>query len=107
MANLLIAGLVGAAVIFLFAAQDWQRAIKLALILVVLEGALRKWVLPQASELIYFLKDIVLLGAYISYYHSPIRRQGTPAQKSIFQFWLVLMTLWCMAEVFNPRLGSP
>ncbi|MCB9079359.1 MAG: hypothetical protein H6631_17290 [Anaerolineaceae bacterium] len=107
MANLLIAGLVGAAVVFLFAAQDWQRAIKLALVLVVVEGALRKWVLPQASELIYFLKDIVLLGAYVSYYHSHVGRQRKPAQKTIFQPFLVLMTLWCVAEVFNPRLGSP
>jgi hypothetical protein len=32
------------------------------------EGALRKWVLPQASEMIYFLKDVVLIGAYLNFY---------------------------------------
>jgi hypothetical protein len=50
------------------AALDWRRAVKAALVLVVLEGAIRKWLLPQASDLVYFLKDIVLLGAYVRFY---------------------------------------
>lgn len=50
------------------AALDWRRAVKAALVLVVIEGAIRKWILPQASDLVYFLKDIVLLGAYVRYF---------------------------------------
>lgn len=60
--------LLAVAGIFLFSFSNWRRAVNIAFFLIVIEGALRKWVLPQASELIYFLKDFVLLGAYVKYY---------------------------------------
>jgi len=44
---------------------NWRRAIKAVLVVSVLEGAIRKWFLPEASDLIYFLKDIILVTAYV------------------------------------------
>ena len=106
-ANLLIPALLGVAIIFLYAYADWQRAIKAVLLIVVFEGALRKWVLPQASELIYFLKDLVLLGAYASYYKTHIMYQKKYAHKTIFDLLVFVIAIWCAVEIFNPRLGSP
>jgi len=106
-ANLLIPALLGATIIFLYAYADWQRAIKAVLVIVVFEGALRKWVLPQASELIYFFKDLVLLGAYASYYKAHIMYQKKYAHKTIFDLLVFVIAIWCAVEIFNPRLGSP
>ena len=65
--NLGIASL-GALFLFAISGLKWRRSVKIALALVIIEGAIRKWVLPGASDLIYFLKDIVLLGAYVRYF---------------------------------------
>jgi hypothetical protein len=84
---------------------SWQRAIKLALIIVIFEGVLRKWVVPQASDQIYFLKDLVLLFAYFKYYLSSEPKY--PFRFTIFNLILILTISWCIFQVFNPSLGSP
>lgn len=86
---------------------NWRTFIKAALLLVVVEGALRKWFLPQASDLIYFLKDFVILGAYIRYYgfsRSEIKFVFMNNSLSILAF---LTSGWCLFQVFNESLGSP
>ncbi|AKG24817.1 hypothetical protein IJ00_24060 [Calothrix sp. 336/3] len=84
---------------------SWQRAVKLTLIIIIFEGVLRKWVLPQASELIYFLKDLLLLVAYLKYYLSSEPKY--PFKLSIFNILLILAFSWSLCQTFNPSLGSP
>lgn len=85
---------------------NWRRSVQAVLVLVVLEGALRKWVLPQASDLLYFLKDFVLLGAYIRYYG--FSRFERKTIKNNFLFSLIFVTSgWCFFQALNPSLGSP
>jgi len=91
--------------------QNWRTSIKTILVLVVIEGALRKWVLPQGSQLIYFLKDIVLIGAYLRYYffsstEKTFRIKGNSAAETIASI-ILLLTGWCILQVFNPSLSSP
>jgi hypothetical protein len=57
------------------------------LILVVLEGALRKWVLPQASQFIYFLKDFVLIGAYLRYFCCLQYKLAYLPRRLLFLYW--------------------
>ena len=64
----LLFGLVALVAILYVSSLNWRRTVKVVLVLLVIEGALRKWVLPQASDVMYFLKDIVLLGGYLKYY---------------------------------------
>lgn len=97
--------------ILYLSAQNWRTSIKTILFLVVIEGALRKWVLPQASQFIYFLKDIVLIGAYLRYYifsstKNTFRLKGNSAAETIASM-ILLLTGWCVLQVFNPSLGSP
>ncbi|MDY7015804.1 MAG: hypothetical protein SVX43_19855, partial [Cyanobacteriota bacterium] len=54
--------------IFLASFSNWKGAVKAVFFILVIEGALRKWILPQASDAIYFLKDFVLLAAYLRYF---------------------------------------
>ncbi|WP_017300730.1 hypothetical protein [Nodosilinea nodulosa] len=106
MNNILLA-LFAAGFIFLLSAQNWQRSIKAVLVLVVLEGVLRKWVLPQASQFIYFLKDFVLISAYLRYFLlSPVQiRLFT--QKTTILVLVGCMAVWGGIQAFNPSLGSP
>lgn len=104
--RLLAVGIIATIIIYI-SCLDWKRSVKAVFFLLVIEGALRKWVLPQASELIYFLKDIVLFGAYLKYY-------GFSGQwkRNLSGFNLVTVALfinlgWIIFQSFNPSLGSP
>lgn len=63
-----VIALIACVIIFYLSALRWRRSVKIVFLLLVLEGALRKWVLPQANEMIYFLKDVVILGTYFNFY---------------------------------------
>ncbi|MBD6617932.1 hypothetical protein FNW02_19410 [Komarekiella sp. 'clone 1'] len=86
-------------------ALNWRLTVKVTLIIVIFEGVLRKWVLPQATEQIYFLKDLLLLVAYLSYYFSPEPKY--PFKWSIFNIVLIMVLSWSVFQAFNPSLGSP
>jgi len=97
--------LFGALVLLVIASRNWRLSVKAALALVVVEGAIRKWVLPQASDLIYFLKDIVLLGAYARYFifeHRSKRSICPPEMKIMLWIAMIIIGL----QVFNIRLAS-
>ncbi len=103
----LLVGLIACAFIFYFSAINWRRSVKAVFFLLVLEGALRKWVFPQASEMIYFLKDIILLGAYFSFFgFSPVDRKLIP-KGTLINLLIFMAVGWCIFQVFNQSLGSP
>ncbi|MBD1916323.1 MULTISPECIES: hypothetical protein [Cyanophyceae] len=93
--------------VLLFSAQDWRRSIQAVLVLVVLEGALRKWVLPQASQVIYFLKDFVLIGAYIRYFLLSSTQIQLFTKKSSILLLVGCTAFWAGVQALNPSLGSP
>lgn len=86
---------------------NWKRSIYAIFLLVVCEGILRKWVLPQASDLIYFLKDFVLIGAYLHYFLRPGNEIRVPVRNSLINVFIFLSAGLCLFQVFNPSLGSP
>jgi hypothetical protein len=106
MSNILLASFIIGLVIFL-SAHNWQRSIKTVLVLLVLEGALRKWVLPQASEFIYFLKDFVLIGAYLRYFLLSTVQTRLFTQTPLILLLIACMLAWGGVQAFNPSLGSP
>lgn len=105
----LIVGLVACVIIFYFSALKWRNSVKAVFILLVFEGALRKWVIPQASELIYFLKDIILLGAYLNFYGLSSSKEKLPTQGGgrIVSILIFIASIWCIFQAFNSSLGSP
>ena len=102
----ILAALLAGVILLWVSALNWRVSVKTALYVVVLEGALRKWVLPQASELIYFLKDDILLGAYIGY----LARERFPFRALIAKGggtgWLLALALILVFEILNPALNS-
>ncbi|MFC5455683.1 hypothetical protein [Prosthecobacter fluviatilis] len=99
-------GAIGTAVIVFLAMMNWRRAVHAALIVALLEGAIRKWVFPQGSELVYFFKDIILLGAYIKFFMFPdpdvrcwrLRVPGT--------FIACVSLILVFFGALNPNIGS-
>src|ERR687884_1481813 len=39
--------------------RNWEMGVQAMLVIVVFEGAVRKWFLPSASDFVYFYKDFV------------------------------------------------
>ena len=86
---------------------DWRRAIKAVFVILVIEGALRKWALPQASDLSYFLKDLILLSVYLRYYVFSSAKGKFVVKNQIITIIIFLVAGWCLFQTFNPSLGSP
>jgi hypothetical protein len=103
----LLIGLVAGVILLFFSSLNWRRSVKAVLVIVVIEGALRKWVLPQASDMMYFLKDAVLLGAYLKYYVFSASERKSPVKSTIINSLVFLAAGWCLFQAFNPSLGSP
>jgi hypothetical protein len=86
---------------------NWRSAVKAVFFILVIEGILRKWIFPQASDFIYFLKDLVLLGAYLNYYIFSNSQRQLLIKNRIVTVLIIFVAVWCTYEAFNPSLGSP
>jgi hypothetical protein len=103
----LLIGLLACLVVFSLSALKWRRAVKAVFLLIVIEGALRKWVFPQANEMLYFLKDIVLLGVYFNFYFFSGSKEKLFPKVNLIKVFTIFVIGWCLFQVFNPSLGSP
>ncbi len=98
--------LLGAAIVIGLSTSNWRWSVKAALFVTVIEGALRKWVLPQASELIYFLKDGILMGAYLGYCLENKIPTVMLARLAAFIPLLGGLTVILALQILNPLLNS-
>lgn len=93
-----------AAAIWAFA--NWRKGLQAALYLLVIEGALRKWAFPGAQEVIYFAKDILLIGVYLGFLGAPAGTRRKLPVPPVVQLALALSLLIGLLQVFNPRLPN-
>lgn len=103
--TLIMLGVAGTLIVTMFTFANWRFGVKAAFIIVLLEGAIRKWVFPQGQELVYFLKDIFLIGAYLKFYFSPdsdIRAWRIRAPVGL----VLLMCCLISFSAMNPNIGS-
>ena len=100
---------IGAGAGILFAAlRDWRAGVKALLIIIVFEGALRKWFFSSASDFVYFYKDLVMVALLIGYC---LQRKKPPfvlasRMKVSFAIASILM-LYSAAQIANPRAPHP
>jgi hypothetical protein len=101
----LILMVVGLALI-VAALRDWTFGIKTLLVVVIVEGAVRKWFMPSASELVYFYKDILMLATMAGYFK---KRGNTPfVIKSQLKTVSLLMGVFMLYAVGSMGLpGGP
>ena len=98
---LLLAGAAAA-----WAYRRWRQAVQAVMVLLIVEGALRKWVFPGSQDLVYFAKDILLLGAYAGYLRDRARLRDRPPALPFFYGILVLAAVLGLFQIFNPRLPN-
>ena len=106
MKTLFLIGAAASVVIVLWSFSQWRAAVKVALVTALIEGALRKWAFPQGQELVYFLKDAFLFGAYVKFFLAPdldvrayrLRMPG---------FVIVLLCVVVGLGALNPNIDSP
>ncbi len=98
-------GLAGAVLITALSAVNFRVSIKCALVLVLYEGALRKWAFPGAADLIYFVKDFILLGAYYKFY--TVQRTSLQAQWPTLPIPIFVSCVFVLAaNLANLNTGS-
>jgi len=88
------------------ASRHWQRALFGVFVLLIFEGALRKWVLPGAQAQIYLLKDVILLGVYLGFFLDRRRTQPTLRDGRAIKIILVVAFGFGCLEVLNPSSPS-
>ena len=87
--------------------SKWRRAVWGALLLMVFEGALRKWAFPGYQAWVFFAKDALLLGAYCGYFlRERMMRGRSPIRPHIAGRVLFALAGLCAMEVLNPKLPS-
>jgi hypothetical protein len=87
--------------------KSWKWCVGLFFVLVIVDGALRKWVLPGQSAALFVLKDVVLWTGFGLYalrrspleLPRPLRRTGVPLLLGGYVFLVLL-------QAFNPRLPN-
>ena len=97
-----------AAVAALFAVVGflrWKLGIKVFFLLVVLDGAMRKWFFPETQQIVYFFKDFLLLGVYLR-----VVMDGLPlALPQSARSWgllNVIIALFVTIQIFNFSLPT-
>lgn len=90
----------------LWSVRRWRTAVQYAMVLLIFEGAIRKWVFPGAQDLIYFAKDVLLLGAYAGYFRErPRLRFRMPAIPALYGMILMSALIGAL-QIFNPNLPN-
>lgn len=81
----------------------WRFVLLTLFPLVLFEGALRKWLLPSASSLIYFLKDGLTLLAFIGFLLEGRRESVLQRFASGLGILLLLSSIYLALQIANPN----
>ena len=64
------------------------------LVVVIVEGAIRKWILPEYSNEVFAVKDVILLLAFISYVGQRPVRMPKASDLAIWLFWALAVVVY-------------
>jgi hypothetical protein len=88
------------------AVRYWQPALFGVFVLLVFEGALRKWAFPSAQAQIYLVKDAILLAVYLGFVLDARRNQPVLRDVTSIKVVLLLAFIFSCFEVLNPNSPS-
>src|SRR5262249_48639 len=88
------------------AVRYWKHALFSVFILLIFEGALRKWVFPWAQAQIYLLKDAILFAAYLGFLLDQRKGPADPNDMASVKVILIISFLFGCLEVLNPNSPS-
>jgi hypothetical protein len=88
------------------AVRNWRHALFGVFVLVVFEGALRKWVFPWAQAQIYLVKDAMLLAVYLGFILDGQRNELALKGVGLIKIVLAISFLFGAIELLNPNSPS-
>jgi len=91
---------------FLWAIARWRSAVQVVMVLLVVEGAIRKWLFPGAQDLIYLAKDVLLIGVYLGFLRQRAQLRYRVQPLPVLYSALALGALVGLLQIFNPRLPN-
>ncbi|HEV8577586.1 MAG TPA: hypothetical protein VGX68_00780 [Thermoanaerobaculia bacterium] len=86
--------------------RRWRLAIQVGMVLLIFEGALRKWVFQGSQDLVYFAKDVFFLGAYLGYLQELPHLRHRLIKLPAFYGVLILAAIFGLLQIFNPSLPN-
>ncbi len=86
--------------------RQWRLAVHVGMVLLILEGAIRKWFLPGSQDLVYFAKDVFFLGAYVGFFQSRERLRLRYPQAPVLLAAIAMAITIGLLQVLNPRLPN-
>jgi hypothetical protein len=86
--------------------MNFRIGLLLFLALVVFDGAIRKWLLPESEQLVYIAKDLLLAGLVAWYFGTRGPRMPAGLAGSPLVSWLGLYATIVALQVLNPSLPS-
>lgn len=92
-----------APLLVIIAVRNWERGIQIILVVVIVEGAIRKWFLPSASELVYFYKDVLMVATLAGYFRK--RRKVPFVIKKRVRLVLIALGLFLLYALTS--MGMP
>jgi len=95
--------LLAAVGLLLQAWRRWETGLQALLVVVVVEGAVRKWFLPAYAEMVYFYKD-ALMAAVLAGYLTTRRKAPLVVGRQLKVFFVLLaaFVIYAVAVVPNP-----
>jgi len=103
---LLLPAVAAVPLIWALLTRRWQLTLYLVMLLMVFEGALRKWFFPGYQAQIYFLKDVLLLAALAGYI---IARPPPGSHEPLVRHLKALLFISCcffLLQIGNPNSPS-
>jgi len=90
----------------LWAFFRWRTAMQLVMVVLVVEGALRKWLFPGAQDLVYLGKDVILIGVYAGYLRQRGQLRYRPPALPVLYTVLAFGAVFGLLQIFNPNLPN-
>lgn len=84
----------------------WRRLLWVFALLVIVDGAIRKWVFPEYGDLIYIAKDAFIAVAALLYLLQRSPRLPEAVNRTSLRLWLALYGSWAAISCVNPHLPT-
>ena len=96
-------GIISFSFIVLLSYLFWKKAILIFLIWITLSGAVRKWLLPNFSDLVFLFNHALLGGIYVRYSIEQLKNRSPLFIKHPITIFLSAFFFWGLACAFNPK----
>jgi len=95
-----------APIVLILMARKWRSVVLGVMVLMVFEGALRKWVFPSLQAQIYFLKDVLFFAAFVGFLLERTKSNVHIRLLNDFRELIILSMVFCFLQIVNPNNPS-